>query len=372
MQVKRFARPTVEALESRWAPALLLTLDTSGNLTGIFGVPDGDVTVTFTADDTVNIDEDLNDLGTYVVSGGTLTVNIGNTIEALTHTINLGAFDLSGDLRVTLGNASDVTTLDITGTAAAAIEGNLRVVTGNGEDEITLSSLTVEGSAYFKTQGSVDSLLLDGATIRGNLTVADVQDFEFDSGSLLDGNLSFSSRTENRPTTIDLDGEILGLASINTGNANDVVNVRGTINSHAIFKLANGNNNLDFFSSAIILGDVVVQTGSGNDDVDFLAAIIGGRITLTTGAGNDDVSFAGTEVLGSGITYVAGNGNDILTITGLSAPGARLMFQGQNGNDNVTFAGAIDLLSAYLDGGFGLNNFTGGPVGFPITLRNFV
>jgi hypothetical protein len=135
-----------------------------------------------------------------------------------------------------------------------------------------------------------------------------------------------------------------------------------------------------------VLGSFSLTGGSG-DDLAFFDGVLAGNLTFTMGNG-DDLAFFGADpvaggftALGTAITLIGGNGDDGMFVLDVSGPvlavGARLTFLGQNGNDTVDWAGSTVLpifASAYLDGGFGLNDYipNANPVDYPITIRNFV
>jgi hypothetical protein len=386
MKIRKW-QPRVEALESRWVPALLLTLDSAGNLTTIFGVPDGDVDLTWTADDEVNVVEDGNDLGTYSVSGD-LRADLGNSVAAVTVTADLATFAMSGNLSIRTGNSLGGYRVIL---EDGTVSGNVSIKTGAGDDTVrvgivdavTISgSLTIDGGAGTDSGGFGPT----GSVIEGNVTATGFQDFFSDQPFDIAGNLTVDSSREGLDASIRMGVNVAGNAVIRTGAGDDLVrfNEDSVISGNLIVNTKGGDDDLQLGTGILtpgtttVLGNLVVNSGGGADTLQLGGdgCDVNGNVTMTTGSGDDTVIFeAATTVLGSAITLVMGNGDDTMVNVDLTAPGARLTFLGQNGDDTVDWSAAIpDLASAYLDGGFGANVFdgTGGVIDFPFTLRNFV
>jgi hypothetical protein len=379
---KRSIRPLVEVLEDRWNPALLLQLDSGGNLVAIFGVPDGDVLVEFQADNEVYVEEDGNDLGTYEVAGN-LSISLGNSaLAAPALDVDFGSSTLSGSLKISAGNALNGYDITVIGDDGGTIEGNLSITSGNGPDTIAVTDMTVEGSTSINGGGGDDTATVDPTLIEGNLTVTGVQTFDL-VDSDVEGNFSFDSTREalDAIVTLDVDSSIGGNVSIRTGGGDDTVSVNTTVLGNLVMTTGSGDDDvnsgaLDEFT---VLGSLTYTAGAGDDELNMEGTIFG-NVTANMGTGDDDVGFGqgiASTVLGSAITLVMGSGDDTLLIgaSGLTAPGARLTFLGQNGVDTFdwTAAATLDLWSAYLDGGFGTDIFdtNGNVFTFPVTVRNF-
>jgi hypothetical protein len=124
---------------------------------------------------------------------------------------------------------------------------------------------------------------------------------------------------------------------------------------------------------------LIVTTGAGTNTIN-IGGVVDDNVTIRLGnAGNTDarsniVTFAGAaEVRGTFITIIGGTGRDRLFLDALDADSARLTAFLQGGNDFVRLNGpAVDLASAFLDGGTGNNVYVQiGTIDFPLTLRNF-
>jgi hypothetical protein len=229
------------------------------------------------------------------------------------------------------------------------------------------------------TNGGHDTTLLFSSVIEGNLQVLNTQSYDQLAGTV-EGILTFDASRESLvgDVVVDADSVVGGTAVISTGAGTDQVTLGGDFLNHLVVRLGNGANSLDFNATASVLGSTTIVGGTGVDDVDIDGSIFAANMTITLGNGNDDVSMTNAPtVLGSALTIVGGNGADAFRVSaaGLQAPGARLTFLGQNGNDLVDWDNAanIDLFYAYLDGGFGVNNFDSiGTINFPIVIRNFI
>jgi hypothetical protein len=368
-------RPAVEVLSDRTVPALLLQLDGGGNLTGIFGVPDGDVDLLFTADDEVNVVEDGNDLGTYAMPGN-LTVSLGNVVAGTLLNIDFAGSSMSGSLKATLGNSTGGYDVDV---VDGTIAGSLSIRTGNGADTVGVTDMTIGGNLAVDTNNGGDIIALDGVTVEGNANVADAGVSVV--GSDIEGSFAFTL-AEGLSTTVgvDADSSILGNASFTFNRGGDTLNLSGTVQGNAVVRMNGGDDDMLF--DGTVLGSFTYVGGSraaslGLSDDLAIEGFIGGNFTASLNGGDDEVAFDGATILGSSISVLGGTGDDTAVVGagGLTAPGARFTFLGGNGDDTVDWSAAIpDIASAYLDGGFGLNIFDdgGGPITFPIVLRNFV
>lgn len=378
---KNALRLRLEQLEERWQPAILLQLNSSGNLTSIFGTTTGTVVLTQVGDNQFDVVENGNDLGTYNVPGN-LKVSLGNSVSAAPALIvDLGGFEFGGSMDLGVGNATAGYEVMV---ANGTIDGNLNVTTGNGPDMVFLGggeggAITVDGNVSVNTANGADTVSMLGSTIDGNVTVRSANAFTTDSE--IGGFLTYDSSRESLPNSVDLTGsDVAGSAIITTGAGADTVTMGGNVSGHAIVNLGNGANALNV--DGTVLGNMTVTAGSGNDVLDFGgggnatigfgSALIGGNLTVVGGNGLNQVTFTNTTVLGNSLTYVGGNGVDLFTVNSLTAPGARLTGIFGNGNDVVTFNTLPVLASAYLDGGFGRNTFNSPfAIDFPIVLRNF-
>jgi hypothetical protein len=374
-------RPQLEILEDRTVPALLLQLDGGGNLTGIFGVPDGDVDLLFTASDEINVVEDGNDLGTYSVPGN-LTVSLGNSNAPATLTIDLDDNEFSSNMKLTLGNALGGYSVLVDGGPgdAGAISGSLSIVTGNGDDTVFIGEggagggLVLGGNLTVDMKAGVDEFnIFDDVAIEGSVRGTNVNLVEiFDTPGTpvrIEGNLYLTS-LENQDNFYFIDGNTVtgnvtidGSLIIKTGNGptfgpGDTIDIQGTVLGSVIASLAGGANAFTLNATSVVHGNVVVTGGNGVDVVNLastgsgLGAIVLGNVTISlkNGSNTFDVD-TDTTILGRNITYIGGNNDDNLIFEG-SAVGARFSALLAGGVDTLEL-GSDDLALLYVD--FGSN-----------------
>jgi hypothetical protein len=362
----------VEPLENRWVPAVILTLDASGNLRAILANGSPDLTLTFTAADEVNVDEGANDLGTYSVPGN-LSVTMGNLAGAGTVVVDLEGFSMSGSLSIATGNATGGYAVDVDD---GTIDGSLTVRTGNGDDDVEIGELdpvTVGGSVNVDIgAGALDNFNFEQSTINGNLRVVGANTLTFNDG-IVDGSVSVDSRRDAGGVTMaDTAGNTIGgNLLVTTGAGADDVDVNGVVSGNVVASLGNGDNDFSVNTTATILGNLTVTSGTGADDIEHVVAVIGGNMTVNAGNGDDTVRFDGATLLGRSVTLLGGNGDDLFEVGALTAPGARLTCLGGNGADTIDFLSVPDVASAYIDGGNGVDAFNvTGTIAFPIVVRN--
>lgn len=386
MRKPHWCRLQVEGLEERWTPALLLQLDAGGNLTGIFGVPSGNVSLVLAATDTLSVTEGASSLGTYALAGN-LNVSVGNNPNPLMGIgvlMNLAGFDISGSVRMSAGNGRFGVFIGGNGTiggnvtlskgvAPVATPGQVGVASGIPAG----GNVTIQGNLTMTVGGNLDDIFIGGGgntlSVGGNVVARGGNQFGVGSaGSTVGGNLSYTSgRADVVAGLLEAGSSVAGNVTFVLGAGNDSVDLNGTIGGSAFVNLANGNDT--FGMAGTVLGRMSLYAAGGNDSMTF-SGTLGDSLTVIGGSGNSNLIFnAGATVLGSSVYYSAGNGNDSLTVNALTAPGARLTAVMSNGNDSVTFdATASTVAAAYLDGGFGTDVFNStGTISFPLTLRSF-
>lgn len=389
------SKPALEVLEDRWVPALLLQLDTSSNLTGIFGVPAGNVTFLVTNPDEINVNENGNDLGTYSVPGN-LNVQLGNSLLGPLVLLDLNGNDLSGNVNIAVGNSNPGYFVFVDGTGT--IGGNVSLSKGSGFGQLGIGPdingvgavTTVAGNVNMRAGDAADDLLLGNTDTTNGTAIIDGSFYGRGGNELgsafgqytISGNLTWTSAAVVPANalfgqfSLTSTSSVAGNVSVTmANNGTDGVNLRagGTILGNAVFNMANGDNNFLMEGGATIAGRLTIVGGNGVDNVNIQAgAILLDNVSAVTNGGNDNVILNGT-IAGSSIMVNTGNGNDSVTMTTLSAAGARLTAFLGNGNDSVTLNATTSTLgSAYLDGGLGTDAFSvTGVIAFPIILRSF-
>lgn len=368
----RLSKLNLDCLEDRTVPALILQLGAGGGLTGIFGVPAGDVDLVFLSDNVVNVQEDGNDLGTYDVPGN-LSMNLGNVVAAVAVNVDFAGSNLSGSLAITVGNAVSGYAISL---FDGSVSGNLTIRAGSGPDAIALDTIAVGGSAAFDAGAGPDLISLVNSAVAGRVNVANA-DVVTDAFAT-ESNFTYT-QSEGTATAITLDALsiIEGSVFVTTRNGNDSVTINATVLGNATLRLGNGQNVVNgFVGDAFQLsGSLSITTGNGADEI-FLDGIIGERATIMTGAGSDLVDLGtdgGLDLYGSTITINLGAGDDSSAWDVVNAPGARLNLQLGAGADVVDWSNAIPALaSALIDGGSGADVFdaSSGTIAFPIILRS--
>ncbi len=131
-----------------------------------------------------------------------------------------------GNTKIVGGSGDDIVSLQIFSTV-----GNLQIETGSGNDTVSLNHVSISGSASIFTGASNDDLLMTNTTIRRG-------------------------------------------ASLDTGSGNDRVVIGGDfseINRRILIRLQSGNDTLVFQGLTHLGQNVVIDGGSGSQDVDTLA-----------------------------------------------------------------------------------------------------
>ena len=270
---------------------------------------------TYTGTTTVNdgtlVASNTNALGSTL--GGTI-VNIGATLQI--NNVNIG------NESVTLNNAT------IVGTGTAGLAGLVTLGAGTSDTINAVGDLNLSGGINPATAGTVN-LTLQGA---GNLSVA---------GGIGAGN-ALLSLTLNTALNLSGNTAVSSVGAINlangiNGGANDLTLTAPTINLSGLVTLndlALNGSNIDI-NAAMTLNNLIV-TGTGGNNTFSLND--GGTQAWTVTAGNGG-SVANSSILGSG-TFA-----NIQNITG--------------GIADDTFALSGGTLTGNVNGGGGLNTFTG-------------
>lgn len=373
MKKKPTYRPRVEALEDRCVPALLLQFNAANQLIGITGVPDGDVNLTFANSDVLNVNDNGVDLGTFP-TGSNLNVALGAVpLTDADLNVNLNTFQFNGNLALSVGNAANGYDIAIDG---GSITGSLNVTTGSGADLLAIGQMApvlINEPVAVSMGAGIDTLLIANAMLKATLSTKGVNNFNLDTSIVTE--LNFNSKSEAVPANVTLNQGALvqGNALVTTGNAKDIVSFRGVIQGNAFLRLKDGNDQFTLTTGAMIQGALGLSTSRGADKV-FVNGTVVGDLLADLGVGNDAITFDGATAQGIGIYILPLDGNDVFTIAGagLNAANTNLVFVGCNGNHTVNWVAVPTLVSAYLDGGLGDNQFTAGAaIPFPITLVNF-
>jgi len=255
------------------------------------------------------------------------------------------------------------------GVTTFSIPGSLTVTTADGDDAVGIGG-NVGGSVNVNL-GSADNsngLFIGANRIGGAVTVVGGRSNDFValgnvtvagrvSADLGDGsNCMFVAGEATAPT-------IIGSLAYTGGANTDSFWILGKVtvrNDVRINTGLRGEDSVGFSTSedgsaVNVLGNVVVNTGTGSDgDTVTLVGAIRGAVSVTTGGGRDTVcvsssvgwitsdgsnpvpvvEFAGRSAVGLDLTINTGAGNDLITIGG-STVGRNATIDAGSGNDDV-------------------------------------
>lgn len=362
-------RPSVEALEGRCVPALILGLDGSGRLHSVVA-PDSSQT-----------------------AGVTLTVQPGNTLTVAEGGTVYGTFPVSRSLDVSLGDnaAGFVNRLDLNN---STLHANVRVELGD-----------MPGVNQFRlTTGPAGNGTLDGNySVQGGDTGSEFVVFgDFGQTAARTINVTGSVRIDMGGGGQDPNfGPPDAVSTVGTGPPNTVLNVGGNFTATGSTLLAlrgtvGGNLSSDSSGKPVgqevilgnyshpfeVGGNVAIKTGDANDEIDLQAVMIKGNTNINTGGGDDlllittDVDLTSTipTRLGGNLFVDTGEGNDEVQILGLRAPEAHAQIFLGGGDDTFRIgSGAVVKLSSLtIDGGPGSDTYdpgVGNVFDFAIRLR---
>ncbi|MCA1248324.1 DUF4214 domain-containing protein [Massilia sp. MS-15] len=301
-----------------------------------------------------------NDIDTLnIQSNGREDLVAGNAADTTKQTLTItagAAAGAAGSFEVNMLNATGVDTMtihanhrvDIAADKAAALSA------GDGLNTADLERLNIDGAANVRIDGlegqvaafgDTKGLTVAAGTMTGNLRVGvtggtSADDlFALTSGSGNDeirafGNLGGDVATQDGNDTVIVSGNMLGTASINAGEGNNVVTAVDMLGAAASDRDLANNGGFDDIQAATIV------TGSGNDVVtvrDLGNQSDWDNITITDGNNNDQQFIVGAMV-------DTGAGNDTINFRSV-AEGA--MVQAGEGDDavNVTLGGAATVLA---------------------------
>lgn len=366
MKTTAFPVSVLETLESRLAPAGLVTVNLSaaGALTLNGDVHGNDFQITESADGTQWTLSNLAD-----GSGTTkFSFNGGAQVDSLT-------FDAPLSLKATLGDGDDRMVLQDT-----FIPKTLNVNTGNGNDKVELISALVTGNSTivmgngddtFEASGilsfkalnvnlgkgeNVFDINADTLDMTGNLlaqgggTIYESQYFGLKTGDgHVNGSVTLKSTTGS-PTSFAIGAQPDHLLQITKGmtlqsaGGTDAVNLQGDIKMGGLFavKLGHGTNSLASADLGVLHAKGMTYTGGRDGDTLSLLGsevIITGNLTLSTSHGENyvDLNSDYIEVTGN-LNYTGGTGtDDILVEAGQVVVFGSFSFKGSHGNNVLDF-----------------------------------
>jgi hypothetical protein len=271
---------------------------------------DGELTIGGTHGGVVTI-HDLNAAGAADVAfGAGVSGSLGFTRVKTGSVINAVNSSFAG-LNVTTSSSNDTVVVVDT-----LVDGDLNVDTGAGVDVVTLTRLDVAGEAALETGTGADQIAGADVVIDGVTTIntgADVDTVNFSS---------VTAPTEfHSDVFIDLGNgrfnELGLLGSLPDGDPNASLGlfIDGSLTVDAF-----GSVNVVGLSALFVGGDVNITTGRGVDVIGAAELDVGGNLNIDTGAGVDVVvlgevpGFAGENHVGGTTTINTGNGNDVVVL----------------------------------------------------------
>jgi hypothetical protein len=234
-----------------------------------------------------------------------------------------------------------------------------------------------------------------------DVTVAENEAVQVVNGELVvegtAGNDTVTIRGTSTPGTYEVTGS-LGTSTVNGvtgelrfefGDGDDTVILSGAfVAGDVVLDMGGGNDQIEFGDQAAVssTGDFTVRLGAGDDDLRMQRAYVVGDLVIETGAGNDQLDltgvsnanqfWAGSSSLGSttirtgdgddeitislafivGTTEVdAGAGNDAVSLDA-SAVSGNTSIVGGDGHDQLTIDASYFVAAISLDGGLGADN----------------
>jgi hypothetical protein len=303
----------------------------SANATLYFGGVTGDIIIDMQkGDDALGIGNDPEALRQLAIECG-IDVGLGDGWGTTPTSMSQGiAFIAPRNLIINTGDGADGVAL------IANVRQSAIINTGNQDDAVAIGDSSFGNDLIAVTGNGADHLCIGAASIGDFLDVQTGNQNDF--VSIGPGSLGFAA------APIDMGSLSAGHARIVTGNGDDSV---GMLNFHVdrelVIDTGSGNDNafLQFFS---VGGQVVVATGIGNDEA-HLSDFSAGDVVVDTGAGNDGspsmqspVTVQDATII-NGLKLVTGSGNDIALVENISA---RNVLVDTGANDDL--ADIIDLI----------------------------
>ncbi|MEW4529462.1 hypothetical protein [Maioricimonas sp. JC845] len=292
--------------------------------------------------------------------GGNATLGLGDG----DNTVTLGQ-DIDGNLTVTAGNGSDT----VLGETNGDLEGNATLNLGSGTNTVTLmGSFEANADLTVNSDGGSDTVTLsDSADVDGNLTLnlgEGTNTVNLINSSGVDGDLTVTSGSGADTVTLSDSAFVGGALGLMLGDGINSVLLEDSTSAFDLNVMTGtGSDSVLITDTAVVTNNVNASLGAGVDDFDLLGtATIGGNLMLDTGAGDDLANFlaAGTSIFGS-TNINLGTGNDGLIIDGFH--GGDVTIMGGLGDDVVdsiggVFGGDLTIISTPDDDFVTLNGIT--------------
>ncbi|MBX7102437.1 MAG: hypothetical protein K1X57_00045 [Gemmataceae bacterium] len=353
--MSRFRRPLrLLNLEDRLAPAVVAQF-AAGNLTLTGDNTPNNVSINLTLPNAVNVMANSVNVGTFNVTGN-LTVNLGTASDTVT--VDLGGGTLPGNLSIGTGPATSAKS-DFVTLANGGVAGKLAVTTAGGADQVFVGvggSFKVGGNAAINLGSGADNFLLTPtSSIVGTLALAGVNDmtlngavggftYSGDGGpinltfgmtSILEGNLTVTGTGGN--DYLWFFGKLTGSLITNLGQGNNTVVVGGEVGGSVTVMTGAGNDIACINGSAKVLGNAAVLLGAGNNYFQIGGnAAVYSELTVTAGAGADSVNFSGFSFVGGNANLYVGDGANQYSFNDMNPEvGGSFRLTAGTGNDNI-------------------------------------
>lgn len=283
----------------------LLALSHSANANNVQSALEGSVIKIFGDNAANDIVISQNSAGTVTVLGRNGTT-VNNAARAIYRNLNLSALEVlmnggndivalrgirtGNDLFVNLGAGNDVFTAD----AAVNISKNAAIEGEAGTDRITLTGSTV--GEDLNIDGGIGALTARVNGVSGGKSLTIIGDALTDTVSVTDSEFGdlVSIETKEGTGRITIARTLANLLAISTSSGRDVINV----------------------TDAMLVEDVGIFTGLGNDDVTLANVESGKSLTVSVDGGNDVVT-GQNVVVAEDAVFEGGDGVDVIEDAGI-------------------------------------------------------
>lgn len=362
-QKRRTSR--LEPLESRWMRA--------GNV--LAAVVQGNLVITEdpatpATDNQIQIDQIGVPFGTFnITGGGTTTVN-GGAAATLPGVVK--------DINVDLDGGDDLVTV-----TTAVIGGNLKIEMGVGDNTVLITNTEVRRNLTVTGENNRDDLGILDSTIGANLLFKPFcgvnrmqigDDLNPRTQSFAPVDIRGSLRMEGNcdiddvsivNTTVSKDVALHLGEGVNDVTISGITAFGGPLNiSSGVFadKVVLGNSN-GKATDTLLIGDVSLNLGDGDNDVLIKKMTMGSGLTITSKIGDDDVTISNTIIGGQAIMNLGAGDHEVLITTDPADPdGVTTTIRGalaihtQGGDDTITITRSAILRNVSLGLGRGTNN----------------
>jgi hypothetical protein len=339
------ARPRLETLEDRTVPA---TLDIAGGALTLIdsGTENNNITITKGA-----AGYSINDTGAVI----TLTPDAvaAGWKGGGTNTVSGPLTSVTGSFSVDLGGGTNI--LNIRG-----INNTTSVTATGGTSTVNISSNAPLNTGNMAAIGS-NPITVTGGTST-TLNVANVT--AASTGTI---GITATAITGLADSTITYSGTLAALTvrGSNVGTLVETYTVTSPAATNFTLQTFGGNDTVNVVSTT---GIALINTGAGNDIVNVTADGVGGALTVNTGAGssavnfNDATSNTAGQVTATQLLNMAGTGNDqpVTLATSGGTLALNLNFTDDSASNTVNFTATPASFVSFITatGSAGVDNFT--------------